>query len=175
MEAAGALVAALRELKFSFDGDESMGAFMAWAGRARAFPGLQRLEVHQEEDASMLGAALAAGAFASLQELRFEASREVAVDFTRIRGMEALVQGLTAATCARTLRSFVIDAAGSIGGGGWFSSLGEAMGAGQLPALAEIETGDKSIRDEAAVLFASSLTAAGSQGSVGLFIYHDRR
>jgi hypothetical protein len=158
MEAAGGaghFWPALRTLSLSFDEDGSIGTFMAWAGRTGAFPGLQRLEMYGE-DLGALGAALTAGAFASLQELRFEAFRES----EGMGGMEVLVQGLVAAPCARTLRSFEIIRDQS---GGWFSSLGEAMGAGQLPVLTTLKTSDISVGDEIAVSFASSLTAVGSQ------------
>jgi hypothetical protein len=161
---AGHFWPALRKLSLSFDEDGSIGAFMTWAGRTGAFPRLHELEMFGE-DMGALGAALAAGAFASLQELILVIEREMEADdiggMGGMGGMEALVQGLVAAPCAQTLRSFVPS--GSIEGGGWFSSLGEVMGAGQFPVLAEIGKSDSSIDDETAVSFASSLTAAGSQ------------
>jgi hypothetical protein len=150
---------ALRELQVSFEPDEedmedSRAAFLEWAGRTGAFPQLHELRFVSDQCGG-LGSALAAGAFASIQQLCLSN-----VQFG-IGGMEALAQGLVEAPCAQTLR-LLFFIVGHEEDGGWYGILG--AGIGRFPALAELMFENQAIDDEAAaVSFASALTVEGSQ------------
>lgn len=101
-----------------------------------------------------LGLAMAAGAFPTLQQLEF-GPMVVLSD----GDLEALVQGMVKAPCARTLRSLSLEGhLKDIGPG--FTLLEKVIGDGRLPALRDLNLAHCKLGDAAIQEFASSLRVA---------------
>ncbi len=149
-EAGGAqrFLPALQKLEVTITGAEREKAFFAAVARAAAFPQLRELRLlgdygPQPWVIEGLGAAMAAGAFARLERLYF----------CRIlddEGLAAMVQGLAASPCARTLQSLELGHQDFEGGVG-LRALGGAIGASTFPALTELRLNDNKLGDKGVV------------------------
>jgi hypothetical protein len=149
---------ALRELDVEFDDHLACRAFFeAVQGRA-AFPGLQWLQVGALHEAAVgageaLGAALAAGVFASLKEL------EVRANFGGT-GLGALIQAMAASPCARTLVFLDVGSCQIGADAAGLRALGTAIGGGGFPAFGGLNLGWNELEDDSLRPFLMELSAA---------------
>ncbi len=141
-EAGGAqrFLPALQMMELTFYSAESEKAFFAAMGRTAAFPQLQKLQIFGSSGA---GEGLAAGAFARLERLKFY---RILGD----EGLAAMVEGLAASPCARTLQ-FLEFGNQQLEGGAGLRALGEAIGASAFPALTELRLDYNRLGDEGLV------------------------
>lgn len=153
----------LRRLDITIVGNESGQALFTALAGASALAEVQSLTVAVQRQyrsqtwalpATALRAAIGAGAFSSLRDL-------VLINMQMpTEALDALVQAMAAAPCARMLERLWLNPCGGDHGAG-FTALGVALGQGRFPALRELRLGYGAHSVDAAVSrLVSPLTTA---------------